>query len=93
MLQGGASVNPMHSGSVILLLVVPFVALFGDINFNPPGRFGLGTGAFVVLCVLWLAGSAGALVTANQAGARTGQIWMLVILSLVCVGLAGAAAA
>ena len=53
--------NPMYTGSIIVLLLVPFVVLFGDIQFDPPGRFGLSTGAFGFLIFAWLVASVMAL--------------------------------
>ncbi len=83
----------MHTGSVLVLLLVPLVALFGDIQFDTPGRFGLSSGAFGVLVVAWLLASIMALRTARDSGARPGQVWVLVILGFFAVALSGAAAA
>ena len=85
--------NPMHTGSVLVLLLVPFVVLFGDIDFNGFGRFGLGVWAYVGLCVAWLVGTVLAVTTARDAGARPAQVWVLVVLDLVALLLGGAAAA
>ena len=83
----------MHTGSVLVLLLVPFVVLFGDIDFNGFGRFGLGAGAYAALCVAWLVGTLLAVKTARDAGARPGQVWILVVLDLLALLLGGAAAA
>lgn len=85
--------NPLHTGSIIVLLLVPFAVLFGDIQFDGPSRFGLASGAFGILAVAWLVASVLALRTARDSGASPAQVWILVVLGFLSVALGGAAAA
>ena len=84
--------NPLHTVSVVVLLIVPFVALFGDIQFQTGGSYGLGSGAFGGLVVAWVVAAPLAVKTARDAGASPMQVWILVVLGLLALLLSGAAA-